>query len=203
MFDRALRTTKDRALEPAARLATKIVGPLPLTMASAACCVGAGLAAAQGRRWLALALWLGGRTIDGLDGTVARLRHATTDLGGYLDILLDTVGYAAVPLGVAWQVDERATWMAVALLLGSFYVNAISWAYLSAVLEKRSRGAATTGESTAVTMPPGLVEGAETIVMFSGFLVWPQHAAIWFVAMAIAVGLTVVQRIVFAARELA
>ncbi len=202
MFDRALRTAKDRALEPAARVATRVVGPLPLTLASAVCCVGAGLAAADGRRWWALALWLTGRTLDGLDGTVARLRSATTDLGGYLDILLDTVGYAAVPLGVAWNVDSRTTWMAVAVLLGSFYVNAISWAYLSAVLEKRSRGAATTGESTAVTMPSGLVEGAETVVVFSGFLVWPEHAATWFVVMAAAVGATIVQRVVFAVREL-
>ena len=40
------------------------------------------------------------------------------------------------PLGV----DDRATWIAVAVLLGLFFVNAISWSYLAAVLEKRARG---------------------------------------------------------------
>ncbi len=202
MFDRALRTAKDRALRPTAQVATRIVGPLPLTLAAAAASVAAAVVASDGRTWPAVALWLASRVLDGLDGTVARLRSAATDLGGYLDIVLDTIGYAAVPLGVAWHVDDRSTWMAVALLLGSFYVNAISWAYLSAVLEKRSRGAASTGESTAVTMPGGLIEGAETIALFSGMLIWPQHAATWFVLMAAAVGFTIAQRVVFAVREL-
>jgi hypothetical protein len=58
-------------------------------------------------------------------------------------------------------------------LLGSFFVNAASWMYLSAVLERRGAGAAARGERTTVTMPPGLIAGAETVVLYTLFLVFP------------------------------
>src|SRR5690348_13480314 len=45
---------------------------------------------------LAMALMLGNRLADGLDGAVAR-RKGLTDLGGYLDIVLDFLFYAGVP----------------------------------------------------------------------------------------------------------
>ena len=107
-----------------------------------------------------------------------------------------------IVLGVAAGVDTRIAWIAAAALVASFFVNAISWSYLAAVLEKRGHGAAATGEMTTITMPPALVEGTETIVLFSVFIALPNAAVPTFLAMAALVILNVVQRIGWAARHL-
>ncbi len=203
MLDLRLRVVKERALEPAARLLARWVGPTNLTAASLVTALAtAGLAWAD-LRWAALAAWLFSRLLDGLDGPVARARNQPTDFGGYLDIVGDTIGYAVVPLGVALGVDQRSTWIALGALLASFFVNSISWTYLAAVLEKRGVGAATTGEMTTVTMRPALVEGTETIVLFSLFVAFPALATWWFAAMAAMVAVNVVQRLVWARGALA
>ena len=61
--------------------------------------LGAAIAAARAEWGLGLALWLANRVTDGLDGTVARVAERQSDFGGYLDILLDFVVYAAIPVG--------------------------------------------------------------------------------------------------------
>ena len=167
----------------------------------------AATAGAAGLAWAGLSLaavvaWLVGRALDGLDGAVARATGRASDRGGYLDMVLDTVGYALVPFGVALWLDTRVGWIALAVMLSCFYVNAISWSYLSALLEKRSAGAASQGELTSVTMPPALVEGAETIVVFTVFLALPRDAPQVFSLMAAAVAVGVVQRLAWAHRHL-
>lgn len=202
MLDLRLRPAKDRVLEPLARWLARHVGPGPVTAASLILTLVAASLAAAGEPLPALAAWLGGRLLDGLDGAVARRRGTASDLGGYLDMLADTVGYAAVPIGVAAGVHEPTTWIALSALLGTFFVNAISWSYLAAVLEKRGAGASVTGESTAITMPPALIEGTETIVLFSLFVALPQWAAWLFAVMASLVAVNVVQRAAWARRNL-
>ena len=202
MLDRRLRPVKERLLEPAARpLARHASANTTTALAFVVTLAAAALAASQ-LPALALGAWLIGRLLDGLDGAVARRRGAT-ELGGYLDMVADTVGYAAVPIGVAIGAGDRGTWIAVAFLLGSFSVNTISWTYLSALLEQRGAGAAVTGEMTSITMPPALIEGAETIVIYSLFLAFPDLAAWLFALMAAAVGVNVIQRLAWARRELA
>ena len=202
MLDLRLRPAKERLLEPVAARLARRVGPNALTAASLAVTLaGAGLAAAGW--WIPAAIaWLTGRLADGLDGPVARIRGEASDLGGYLDMVADTIGYAAVPLGVAFGVDTRTTWIAVAVLLATFFVNTISWSYLAAILEKNGTGAAASGEMTTITMPAAAVEGTETIVAFTMFLLLPQWAAGLFTAMAVLVALNVIQRIRWAKRNL-
>ena len=53
-------------------------------------------------RAIALTLWLLGRVIDGLDGAVARRQGRPSDLGGYLDIMLDFIVYALVPIAAVF-----------------------------------------------------------------------------------------------------
>lgn len=202
MLDLRLRPTKDRVVAPLATRLARFVGPLALTAAGLALTLAAAALAAVGLPWPALAAWLGGRLLDGLDGPVARLRDEGSDLGGYLDMLADTVGYAAVPLGVAVGVGEQGTWVAVAVLLAVLSVNTISWSYLAAVLEKRGAGAATTGEATTVTMRPALVEGTETIVLHSVLVALPGWAAWTASLMAVLVAVNVVQRVAWARRGL-
>ncbi len=202
VFDQRLRHTKEAVLEPVATRLAGAVRPMTVTVLAFAFTVAAAGAAWAGLSAVAVIAWLLGRLLDGLDGSVARAAQRESDLGGYADMVLDTVGYALVPLGVALWLDSRAGWIALAVLLATFYVNTISWAYLSALLEKRAAGAATTGELTSVTMPPALVEGAETVVAFSFFLLLPQWAPLWFSLMAVAVAVGIVQRGVWARRNL-
>lgn len=202
MTDRYLRHHKEALLAPIARVTPPAVHPLAITAVAFAVGIGAALAAAAGWFALALGLWLANRVLDGLDGTLARVRERQSALGGYLDILLDVIVYAAIPLGIAWHDGSRAAFLAVAVLLASFYVNAISWSYLAALLERRGHGAGATGEMTAVTMPAGLIEGAETVVLFALALAIPAWSAAIFWAMAAAVGFTALQRAAWAAREL-
>jgi hypothetical protein len=70
------------------------------------------------------------------------------------------------------------------------------------VLEKRDVGARHRGEVTSVAMPTALIEGAETIVIFTAFLAFPKWASWTFAAMAALVAVNVVQRMMWARRAL-
>lgn len=201
MLDLRLRPIKERVLVGAARRLARVVGPGSLTLLALAITIGAGWAAAVGLTVVALVAWLIGRLLDGLDGPVARLRGSDSDLGGYHDVLGDTVGYVAVPLGVAFSVDTRAGWITLSVLLGTFWVNGMSWSYLAAILEKRNAGASTTGEMTSVTMRPALIEGTETIVIYSAYILFPHIAPWLFAAMAGLVAINVLQRLRWASRH--
>ncbi|NND74047.1 MAG: CDP-alcohol phosphatidyltransferase family protein [Ilumatobacter sp.] len=201
MLDLRLRPAKDRLLAPVAdRLAGRVPPALLTTIG-----VLFSLAAAASAWWqqpiAAVACWLAGRLADGLDGAVARATGSAGDVGGYADFVVDTIGYAAIPLGIALGADDTTTWQIVAVLLAMFYVNAVSLLMLSALLEKRAAGAAARGEHTSVTMPKALVEGTETIIAFTIALAAPGVADVVFVVMAVGVGVGVVQRAV-AARQL-
>jgi len=89
---------------------------------------------------------------------VARTNGKQSDFGGYLDIVLDTVVYAAIPLGIALGTATQAGYLCLALLLGSFYINGTAWLYQTALLEKHRQGTAGRDEWTTVTIPGGLVE---------------------------------------------
>jgi phosphatidylglycerophosphate synthase len=202
VFDDLLRRLKDRLLAPVARALGSRVRPLAVTVLACLVGVGAAWCAARGAYLAGLALWLANRVLDGFDGTLARVQGSQSDFGGYLDLLLDFVVYVAVPIGLVLGRPTLPVAVAALVLLASFCVNLVSWMYLSAVLERRSAGAAARGELTSVTMPAGLIAGTETVVLFSLFFVFPEHLVVAFAAMAVLVGVTIVQRVVWAARRL-
>jgi phosphatidylglycerophosphate synthase len=201
VFDHLLRGLKDRLLAPLATL-LRGVAPNVLTLVAFILGIAAAVAAWQAAWIPGLLLWLANRTVDGLDGTVARLTDRQTDFGGYLDILLDFVVYAAIPIGFALQSAQRDVLIWAAILEAAFFVNACSWMYLSAVLEKRASGARATGELTTVTMPPALIAGFETVVFFSLFFLMPQNVPTLFGVMTLLVSVNIVQRLVWARRIL-
>ena len=202
MLDLRLRPLKERATRGLAGRVARWCSAGALTAASLGLALGAAAAAATGLPLVAVVGWLASRLLDGLDGPVARARGEASDLGGYLDVVGDTVGYAAIPLGVAVGIDGPTTWVAVACLEAVLYVNAISWTFLAAVLEKRGAGATSRGELTTVTMPPAVVEGTETIVLYAVMLAVPAWATAVCGAMAALVALNVVQRLMWARRHL-
>jgi phosphatidylglycerophosphate synthase len=202
VIDTHLRLAKDRALEPVVARLPRVISPGLLTACSASIGVGAGVLAASGARWWSLVAWLAGRLFDGLDGAVARRTGRQSGLGGYLDLMGDAIVYAAIPLGIAASRGDVGVWAACAVLLASFYLNTLSWTLLAALAAGRGDDGAAPGAPTAVHMPAGLVEGAETIVLFSVMLAWPMQAAALFWSMAALVAVTIVQRVAWATRRL-
>lgn len=198
MLDGMLRPVKDRLLGPVARRLSGVVHPNLITAGSLAAGLGCAALLVRGDTTAAVALWALNRLLDGLDGLVARMGGRQTDLGGYLDILADFLVYAAIPIALAVRSPDVAG-LPVAVLLAAFYLNAASWMYLSALLEKR---AASRRGATSVTMPVGLVEGSETIVLFTGFIILPALRAELFRAMSLLLAVTVVQRLLWAVRNL-
>ena len=176
--------------------------PLQITLLALLLGISSAVAAAFALWTVAVMLWLLNRVFDGFDGPLARVQQRQSDLGGYLDIVLDFVVYSAIPLGIALALDSREVWLVLAVLQATFLVNAASWMYLAAVLERRGHGAASRGEMTSVTMPRGLVAGTETVVFYTLFLLWPQHFVTLAIIMAAGVTIGIVQRIVWAARNL-
>lgn len=140
MVDKALRNPKRRLLEPLAKCLSG-VSPTALTLAGLAAGLFCALAALFGLSALALPFWLANRFPDGLDGELARVFDRQSYLGGYFDMMADLVVYAAIPVGLNYGYGGSGTVLALVALLTSYYVNAGSWLYLSALLEKRSRGA--------------------------------------------------------------
>lgn len=176
------------------------INPQAITVASVVFGLSAAVAAAGAMFWSAVALFLVGRLMDGLDGEVARGRGVASDAGGYADIVADTVVYAAVPIGAAIGSSIGHIWPVTAMLLASFYLNTITWSYLSALIEKRRPD----GERgpTSVAMPPGLVEGFETIIFFTVVLALPQWMDWTMGVMAVAVTVGAVLRFIGGRRQL-
>lgn len=201
MIDDILRLPKEKIMEP---LAKALPGVSPTAITVTACLVGvtSGVAAAGQQYGLALGLWGANRLLDGLDGTLARANGKESDLGGYLDLVLDMVVYAAIPLGLALGSDIPFVSLALAALFASFYINSATWMVLSSLLEKRCQGAKARGELTTVTIPRGLIEGLETFIFYSLFLLFPHWLPGLFSLMAGLVVLTSIQRVAWAIRNL-
>lgn len=201
MFDDIARRFKTTAYAPflwlGAGLSPNIISTIGLVFGLIAA-----VFAANQLYWAGLGLWLLNRAWDGLDGEIARKTEQQSDFGGYLDIIYDHIAYTSVPLGLALGLNTPLAWIAVAVLLGCFYINAASWMYLSAIFEKRNLGARANSEKTSVTMPSGLIAGVETIIFFCAFFIFPNTVPILFFAMGGLVLVGVVQRLVWAYQRL-
>ncbi|MBA3895208.1 MAG: CDP-alcohol phosphatidyltransferase family protein [Gemmatimonadales bacterium] len=198
MFDHWLRMLKDRLFEPIAPAIGRWLHPNLISLLALLAGLAAALLAARGRTGPAFAAWVVNRTLDGLDGSVARAVGSQSDFGGYLDIMGDFVVYAAVPVGVVLGQPSESAWRAGLFLLATFFVNAASWMYLAAILERRSLGVAATGERTTITMPPAIVAGSETVVFYSLFLLLPAWAPPLFWLMGMLVVGNIVLRLAWA-----
>ena len=201
MFDQALRPLKDRLLAPVARAVSPRTDPLAITLLGFCAGIACVALLLLDRPAPALAMWITNRALDGLDGLVARSSGRQSDLGGYLDIVLDFAVYAAIPIAAAWA-HPAAAGLPRAALLAAFYVTAASWMYLSALIEKRAAAGAVARGPTSVTIPPGLIEGTETIVFFAAFILLPERLGALFWTMSALLLLTIAQRMAWAVRNL-
>ena len=148
------------------------------------------LLASQQYTW-ALVFILLNRVLDGIDGEVARLTIAT-DRGAFLDIALDFVFYATIPLGFALaNVTENA--LAAAVLLAAFVGTGSSFLAFSLMAQKRKLHAQKF-PSKGLYYLGGLTEGAETIAVFVAFCLWPDLFTPLAYGFAFVCGLTTLSR---------
>jgi hypothetical protein len=110
--------------------------------------------------------------------------------------------YAAIPIAFIVAAGQYELAVAGVFLLASFYVNAASWMYLSALLEARLEGASSRGETTSARMPPGIIAGTETIVFYVLFFLLPARLSALFTLMAILVLANVAVRLYWANHRL-
>ncbi|HEX5079506.1 MAG TPA: CDP-alcohol phosphatidyltransferase family protein, partial [Geminicoccaceae bacterium] len=136
MLDARLRRLVDPALDRLCRpLAARGLPADAVTIAGFAIGVGAAAAIAAQAYLLGLGLLLLNRLFDGLDGAVARQR-GLTDRGGFLDIVLDFLVYAAVPF--AFALAEPATnALPAAFLVFSFVGSGTSFLAFAIMAAKR------------------------------------------------------------------
>lgn len=155
---------------------------------------------------------LANRLCDGLDGAVAR-RVGATDFGGFLDIVVDFIFYAAMPL--AFAIYDSSNAVAAAFVIFSFMGTGASFLGFAIIAGKRgmnidalsqshvlgfgaTRGGGIRGK--AFYYASGLAEGGETFLFLCLICLLPN----WFAIIAIAFGVlclvTTAGRIRMAAR---
>jgi phosphatidylglycerophosphate synthase len=174
MFDARLRKSIDPVLETIAqKLASLGIGANAVTWLGFAIGVIAALAIYDQSYIWALFLILLSRLCDGLDGTIARL-NGKTDLGGYLDIVLDFAFYGIVPLAFIWS-SPAENWAAGSVLLAAFYLNGASFLTFALLSEKRGATETQRG-SKSFLYSFGLAEAGETLLVFVLFCLFPA----WF-----------------------
>jgi phosphatidylglycerophosphate synthase len=122
-------------------------------------------------------LILASRLCDALDGAVARQSEAT-DAGGYLDITLDFLFYASIPLAFAYA-DPLANALPAAALLAAFIGTGSSFLAFAALAAKRGLTHMAQPDKSFYFIG-GFTEATETLIVFIAMCLWPE----WFPELA-------------------
>jgi len=126
--------------------------------------------------WALLAMALN-RLADGLDGSMARLTQPT-DRGAFLDISLDFLFYASIPLAFALA-DPANNALAAAVLIYSFIGTAGTFLAFAVLAAKRGLSS-TAYPGKGFYYLGGLTESFETLLVFTLMCLWSG----WFVTLA-------------------
>jgi phosphatidylglycerophosphate synthase len=171
VLDAPLRRLIDPPLDRlSAPLAARGLSANAVTIAGFLIGLCAALAIAGRVYLMGLGLLLLNRLLDGLDGAIAR-RRGLTDLGGFLDIVLDFLIYSAVPFAFAFA-DPAANALAAAFLIFSFIGTGSSFLAFAIMAAKRGIATDLRGRKSLYYLG-GLTEGTETIVAFVLACLWP------------------------------
>jgi phosphatidylglycerophosphate synthase len=200
MLDRAATAALKPALEAVARrLVTLGFGADAITWAGFVLGMAAAVAIGTGHPLAGLVLLLASRVCDGLDGAVARLTRPT-DRGAFLDIALDFLFYASIPLAFAIA-DPQANALAAAVLLAAFIGTGSSFLAFAVMAERRGLRSDDFPHKGLYYLG-GLTEASETLLCFVLMCLWPGQFPIWACGFALLCGLTTITRIVGASRAL-
>ena len=163
MLDARLRRLIDPPLDGvAAPLARRGLSANAVTVLGFVIGLGAAAAIAERAFLAGLGLLLLNRLLDGLDGAIAR-RRGLSDLGGFLDIVLDFLIYSAVPFAFALA-DPGANALAAAFLIFSFVGTGSSFLAFAIMAAKRGIATDLRGQKSLYYLG-GLTEGTETVAV--------------------------------------
>lgn len=146
-----------------------------------------------------LALVLASRAFDGMDGIVARLTQPT-DRGAFLDITLDFLFYASIPLAFAIAEPSRNA-LPAAVLLAAFIGTGSSFLAFAILAEKRQLESHQYPGKGFFYLG-GLTEATETLLCFGLMCVWPERFAWWAYGFAVLCALTIATRVIGGAKAL-
>ena len=116
-----------------------------------------------------------------------------TDAGGFLDITLDFLFYASIPLAFA-VADPAANALAAAVLLAAFIGTGASFLAFAVLAAKRSMSNLAFPDKSFYFLG-GLTEATETLAFFVAMCIWPQHFAELAYAFAALCAITIMSRI--------
>ena len=176
----------------AAGLVRRGVGADTVTLTGAAVGLSGSALVALGHPLAGLVLMALGRLADGLDGAIARLTTPTAR-GAFLDITLDFLFYASVPLAFA-LVDPDRNALAAAVLLAAFIGTGSSFLAFALLAERQGLNSADYPQKGFYYLG-GLTEGTETLLCFAAMCVWPGAFAALAQGFAVLCGLTIVTRL--------
>ena len=189
MLDRfALKILRPMIDAAAAPLAARGITADQATLAGFCFGMLAAIMIAFGLTTAAILPLLANRALDGVDGALARLSGGATERGAFLDISLDFVFYAAIPLAFAAQAPGENA-LPAAMLLAAFTVTGTSFLAFAVMAEKRGLKS-TAYPSKSFYYLGGLTEGTETILCFLAMCLWPGHFAAIAIAYAALCALT-------------
>ena len=154
--------------------------------------IGAAVAIAFEQFVPGLLLMLASRLCDGIDGALARLT-APTDRGGFLDITLDFLFYASIPLAFAVARPD-ANALAAAVLLAAFIGTATSFLAFATLAAQRGLKSAAY-PTKGIYYLGGLTEATETLACFVLMCLWPAQFALFAYGFAALCGVTIAMRL--------
>lgn len=194
MLDRlALKLVKPAVDAAARRLAERGLTADQVTLAGFGFGMIAAILIASGLPALAILPLLANRALDGVDGALARLT-GPSERGAFLDIALDFVFYAAVPLAFA-AAAPAANALAAAILLAAFLATGTSFLAFAVIAEKRGLKS-TQYPSKSFYYLGGLTEGTETILCFLAMCLWPADFPLIAMIYAAMCAVTVTTRLI-------
>jgi phosphatidylglycerophosphate synthase len=171
MLDRAALQLLERPVGAIAeRLVLVGVRADAITLGAFAIGMAAAAAIALGHPLVGLALGALSRLGDALDGAVAR-RTGPTDRGAFLDIALDFIFYASIPLAFALH-DPAANALPAAVLLAAFIGTGSSFLAFAVLAERRGLHNVRYPNKGFFYLG-GLTEGTETLLCFALMCLWP------------------------------
>lgn len=176
MLDRAATQWISPAIQRGARLLVRAgVSANQVTVAGFLTGLLAAGLIASGLYLAAIAAIALSRLCDGLDGAIARTTRPT-DAGGFLDIALDFIFYAAIPLGFAIA-DPQRNALAAATLLAAFVGTMASFLAFAVLAAKRNMSSLAYPDKSFYFLG-GLTEATETLACFIAMCLWPAHFAL-------------------------
>ena len=133
------------------------------------------------------------RILDGLDGALARYQNQANSAGGYLDICVDFLFYAAVPLGFAFADPQQNALPAVVLL--TVFIGTGSSFLAFAIPAEKLNLARPQFANKSFYFLNGLTEGTETIAFFIAFCLFPAYFPLLAYSFALLGSITIFTRI--------